>query len=312
MIRRLAIFLQLLTCYPIYALAAENDTIEVDSVALWMQQIESSLNYEYGTIELHGNAKLKVPNGFKYLNTPQSVYVLSELWGNPADSSVLGVLVPDDRGVMGDDAWLFTISYDPMGYVDDEDAQDIDYDELLKEQQKEIRESNAQRVELGYPPIEFVGWAAHPYYDNKKKVLHWAKELRFGTDSLTTLNYNLRILGRKGVFMLNAVATINQLSEVDQQVPLVLQSVEFEKGFTYFDFDPDVDEVAAWTIGGLVAGKILAKSGVLVLLLKFWKFILVGIAAAGGAILNLFKKKKQVSDPVIESDDSDDNKELKA
>ena len=43
---------------------------------------------------------------------------------------------------------------------------------------------------------------------------------------------------------------------------------------TYSEFNPDIDTVAAYGIGGLIAGKVLAKAGVLaaglVLLKKFW------------------------------------------
>ena len=31
----------------------------------------------------------------------------------------------------------------------------------------------------------------------EKKVLHWAKEIKFGETDGTTLNYNVRILGQK-------------------------------------------------------------------------------------------------------------------
>lgn len=79
-----------------------------------------------------------------------------------------------------------------MGYVEDDDANSINYDDLLKTNQEE----NQQRINEGYSPIQLIGWAAKPFYDNNKKVLHWAKELNFGGDSLNTLNYNLRILGR--------------------------------------------------------------------------------------------------------------------
>jgi uncharacterized membrane-anchored protein len=118
-------------------------------------------------------------------------------------------------------------------------------------------------------------------------VLHWAKELRFGEDSLNTLNYNLRILGRKGVFVVNAIATMSDLPEVKSNIDNVLGSIEYKEGQKYADFDPELDEVAAWTIGGLVAGKLLAKAGFFVLFLKFWAF-----AGAGGALWNYFKKKK--------------------
>jgi len=183
-----------------------------------------------------------------------------------------------------------------MGYVKDDDADDIDYDDLLKEQQKEFEDENPQRVKDGYSTIKFIGWASTPFYDKDKKVLHWAKELKFGDDSLSTLNYNLRVLGRKGVFMLNAVASLSEMDEVKASIGKVISSVEFNDGDKYANFNPDVDNVAAWTIGGLVAGKILAKVGFFAIIVKFWKLIALGVAGAGAAIFKFFKKKKDDDD----------------
>lgn len=267
---------------------------EIDSTQLQINEIEQSLIYKTGIIELEsGNATLKVPAGFRYLDKTQSIYVLTDLWGNPADSSILGMLVPENRGVLETNSWVFTISFDEIGYVKDDDADDIDYDDLLKEQQKEFKEANPERIKQGFLPIEFIGWASSPYYDKNKKILHWAKELKFGQDSLNTLNYNLRVLGRKGIFMLNAVASMSELPEVKSNIDKVIGSVEFKDGHKYSDFLPDVDNVAAWTIGGLVAGKILAKAGFFVLLAKFWKLIALAIAGAGGGILKYFKGRKK-------------------
>jgi uncharacterized membrane-anchored protein len=267
----------------------------VDSTEIRMEQIESSLDYKTGNIELpEGDATITVPKGFKFLGKEQSNYLLRDIWANEPDSSILGMLVSEEGIYSG---VIYTVSYDPMGYVKDEDAGDINYDELLTEQQQETRDANPERVRLGYEPIEFVGWAANPYYDADKKVLHWAKELKFGQDSINTLNYNLRILGRKGVFMLNAISTIDQLPEVNLHVNDVLSSVTFKAGSTYFDFDPDVDEVAAWTVGGLVAGKILAKVGFFALFLKFWKVIGLALVAFGGGIWKFITGKRDKKNP---------------
>lgn len=267
---------------------------QVDSAQMQIDEIENSLKYETGTIELPAcKAKLKVPEGFRYLDAKQSQYVLSDLWGNPADNTILGLLVPADRGVLAPNSWVFTISFDEIGYVKDDDAEDIDYDDLLEEMQKETKDANVERQKLGYAPIELVGWASKPYYDKNKKVLHWAKELKFGTDSLGTLNYNLRVLGKDGVIVLNAVATMQELKDVKPNIDKVLTSVQFEKGNTYLDFDPKVDKVAAWTIGGLVAGKVLAKVGLFAFIAKFSKLIILGVIAAAGAVWNFMRGRKK-------------------
>jgi hypothetical protein len=55
----------------------EDNQTQIDS-------IEKSFHYEHGTINLkNGVAKIKIPNGFKYLNTEQAEKVLVDLWGNP-------------------------------------------------------------------------------------------------------------------------------------------------------------------------------------------------------------------------------------
>jgi uncharacterized membrane-anchored protein len=209
-------------------------------------QLESQLKYEKGTINLlSGNAKLIVPKGFGYLNGKQAQYVLKDLWGNPEDKNILGALVPDGKGVLSEGSWLFTITYDDMGYVKDDDAKDVDYDDLLKEIQEDFKTNNPERVKLGYPEMTLEGWASKPFYDEDKKVLHWAKEIKFGKDSINTLNYDLRVLGRRGVFVLQAVASIKELPEVKANIKNVISSVQFNDGDQYSDFDSSTDDVAA-------------------------------------------------------------------
>jgi uncharacterized membrane-anchored protein len=152
------------------------------------------------------------------------------------------------------------------------------------------------RIAQGFESIVLVGWASSPYYDKDKKTLHWAKEYRFGGTEQSTLNYNLRILGRKGVVMMNAVASMPQLEDVKNSANKVISSVTFNEGHRYSDFNPDVDEVAAWTVGGLVAGKVLAKVGFFAGLLKFWKVIAIGLAAAGTAIWRFFNRNKETTE----------------
>jgi uncharacterized membrane-anchored protein len=163
----------------------------------------------------------------------------------------------------------------------------LDYDDLLEEMQEDIKESNPQRTAQGYPTMELVGWASTPYYDQENKKLHWAKELKFEDTEVNTLNYNIRVLGRKGYLNLNAIGDINMLEAFNADRDNILHSVEFTPGNRYSDFNPDIDKVAAYGIGGLIAGKILAKAGFFALILKFWKFIAIGAVA----LFSGFRKK---------------------
>lgn len=279
-----------------------------DSLEIYQEQMEHLVDsvrkvqkFETGLIKLHGGkAEIKVPQGFKFLNQEQSKSVITELWGNPPSSAenVLGIIFPEDADAFTEGSYVFVVEFDEMGYVKDDDAEKINYDDMLKNMQSEEKETNAERVKNGYSTLHFVGWAQKPYYDKDKKVLHWAKEIKFGdSEGPNTLNYDVRVLGRHGVLSLNAVCTMDELPLVKANIDKVLNMASFTEGNTYSDFDPKIDNVAAWTIGGLVAGKILAKAGIFAILLKFlaagWKFIAIGFVAFIGYLKNLFSRKKK-------------------
>ena len=262
--------------FPVFLLFAiqQGYSQEVDSVQLFLDNVEANLDYQQGKIELaNGIGSIDVPKNFRFLNGKQSAYILSEIWGNPMDSTTLGMLIPAGKKITVADSWGFIVTYEEMGYVEDEDADDIDYTELLEGMRADMEAGNASRAAEGYEPITLIGWAADPFYDSDRKVLHWAKELKFGESEHNTLNYNVRILGRKGVLVLNAVGNMNQLEDVKTKIPSVMSSFAYADGNKYADFDPEVDEIAAWTIGSLVAGKVLAKAGIFALLLKNIKFL---------------------------------------
>ena len=268
--------------------AADSMAVRMAAFKAYSDSINTTLHYQQGHIVLPGGiGELTVPNGFRYLDSAQSRRVLTQLWGNPK-SETLGMLFPASRGPLDDQAWAYSISYDPMGYVKDDDADDIDYSELLEEMQNDTQEANKEREAAGFDPFYLLGWAANPYYDKTTHALHWAKSLRFGSSPDTTLNYNVRLLGRKGVLVLNAIGEPAQLPEIKASIPGLLSGVTFARGQQYVDFDADIDEVAAYSIGGLVAGKVLAKVGLFALVLKFWKLGLLALAGAWAGVKRFF------------------------
>ncbi|RAJ77369.1 putative membrane-anchored protein [Chitinophaga dinghuensis] len=284
------------------------DSLEYEraQVKLLVDSIRKAQKYEIGNIKLPGGkAEIKVPAGFKYLNKEQSIFVLTKLWGNPESNAenMLGMIFPENSDPFSDSSFVFVVAYEEVGYIKDDDAEKINYDDLMKDMQKDEKEVNEARQKEGYAPIHLIGWAQPPFYDKQNKVLHWAKEIHFGDqEGPNTLNYQIRILGRHGILSLNAVCTMRELPLVKANIDKVLHMATFTEGNTYFDFDPKIDKVAAWTIGGLVAGKILAKVGLFAFLAKFlvagWKFILLGLAALGGFIKKMLGRKK-AEEPVV-------------
>ena len=65
--------------------------------------------------------------------------------------------------------------------------------------------------------------------------------------------------------------------------------MSFAKGQQYTDYNAGIDEVAAYTIGGLVAGKVLAKVGFFAIILKFWKLGFLALGGAWAAIKRLLR-----------------------
>ncbi len=271
-----------------------SDSLLMEILNFQKDSIENALNYQTGQIELgDGLASISVPEGYKYLDAEQSNYVLTELWGNPP-SETMGMLFPKDISPISDNfTYAIDISYSDEGHIKDDDAKDLDYSDLLEEMQGDAQMANDQRRELGYPAVELVGWAAPPFYDEANKKLHWAKELAFeGEEGVAnTLNYNIRVLGRSGFLTLNAIGEMTILPQVQNDIDGILTSVNFNSGHQYSDFDPSIDKVAAYGIGGLIAGKVLAKAGFFALLLKFWKFIVVGVVAFFAFIKRIFAGK---------------------
>ncbi|MCP5022504.1 MAG: DUF2167 domain-containing protein [bacterium] len=142
-----------------------------------------------------------------------------------------------------------------------------------------------------------MGWAEAPRYDSVDKKLYWAKDLLFDDENgVHTLNYDVRIPGRKGTLVMTAVSNLEHLSDVAQGCKLILGDTEFNEGHAYSDFKPGMDKVAAYGIGGLIAGKLALKAGffkvILIFLAKFWELILVAVVAIGGALRKVLSGRK--------------------
>ncbi|MFZ1527220.1 MAG: DUF2167 domain-containing protein [Ferruginibacter sp.] len=282
--------------------AGPDDSLTNELIAQFklIDSVNKAMNWQHNTVMIsNGAIKLNVPKGFKFLNAEQSKYILHDIWGNPPRPDVLGMIFPDKGGPYADSSYAFILSYEETGYVKDKEANKIDYDEMLEDIKKSEPEANKERLQQGYDAIHVIGWAHKPYYDEQKKVLHWAKELKFGSDEATTLNYDVRVLGRKGILSMNAIASMSELPLVKASINDVLQIAEFTEGNRYADFNSNTDKVAEYGVGALVAGGVLAKTGVLGAIGKFlvaaWKFILIGVVAAAAAVKKFFTGKDKSS-----------------
>ena len=285
------------------AALAVSTLVTVASAQSTLEEFEAKLGYQTGKITLRsGLATLDLPPAFRFLGPEGSKRLLEEGWGNPPGSAdgVLGMLVPADVSPLSDSGWAVVITYDEDGYVDDKGAESIDYTKLLKEMQEGLGEENKVRRKEGYEPVTLLGWAEPPSYNAATHKLYWAKELQFGDSPGHTLNYNVRVLGRRGVLVLNAVAAMPQLPAIQTSMNTVISFVDFGEGHRYSDYVPGSDKLATYGIAALVAGTVAAKSGlfkVLLTALLAAKKLLVVIFLAASAFLRRLWARFRGEDP---------------
>jgi uncharacterized membrane-anchored protein len=240
----------------------------------------SSLHWQTGTISLKdGLAQMNLGDSFHFLGSDDARKVLHQIWNNPDDPNVLGLLFPKDDGPLDDAGYAVTVEYEDGGYVKDDDADKIDYAALLKTMQTAVHDANDERVKEGYETMELVGWAQPPHYDKTTHKLYWAKEFKFGNSPDHVLNYDLRILGRHGTLVLTVLGDMQSLPEINADVPKILSVVDFQPGNTYAEFDPKIDKVAEYGLAGLIAGGALAGAAKLGLLGAAFKWIIAAVIA---------------------------------
>jgi uncharacterized membrane-anchored protein len=260
----------------------------------------AALNFLDGTQTIESaDAVLALDEQFRFLAQADARRVLEEFWGNPPDDTVLGLVVPAAVRLDQPDSWVAVVTYSEDGYVSDADAHAIDYDAMLRDMKEGAVEENEMRREAGYPTVELVGWASPPRYDAANKKLHWAKELAFEGDDGHTVNYDVRVLGRRGYLSLNAIGNVEQLAAMQAGMERLIPQVEFVAGERYADFDASTDKVAAYGLAALVGGTLAAKTGLLGKLLAMLiaaKKIVIPLAIGAVALLvRLFKRKSPSS-----------------
>ena len=231
-------------------------------------------------------ATLHVPAEVMYIDEANSKKFL-QLTGNLPDPGNFIVLSRKDD-------WWATFSFDPIGYVKDDEK--IDADALLKQMQENDGPSNEQRRKLGLGELHLDGWYVPPHYDSVTKRLEWG--LKLHSDKGVTLNYTIRLLGRTGVMDATLVSNPQSLDADVKSFKEVLNGFDFNSGERYSEFRAG-DHVAEIGLGALVLGgaaAVAAKKGFFTVILGFlaaaWKFILAAVAAAAVKLRSLFSKKE--------------------
>ena len=239
------------------------------------------------TAHLGGVAEVEVPVGHIFFDG-KTTRAMMEAAGEPVGGNEVGFLTPTNRG------WAVYFQFDDTGFVKDDDKDKLDANKLLKSIKKGNDDGNAYRKEHGNPPLEIVGWEQEPRYDTNTHNLTWA--IRATCEGEQIVNYNTRLLGRKGVMEVILVCDPADLSKHLPEFTALLAGYKYTAGETYAEYKPG-DKLAKYGLGALVLGGAAvgaAKLGLFawlaVFLKKGFKLVIIAVVAIGALFKKVFAK----------------------
>ena len=232
--------------------------------------------YGPGVAPLKQTAEIKLPSGYKFADGETTQRLLKAA-GEPTTGRELGMMMPED----GD--WTVFFEFSDEGYVKDDDKDKLDPDKLLKANKKGNDYANQQRKKMGTPSLDIVGWEQKPAYDPETHNLQWA--IRAESEGRPIINYNTRLLGRKGVMEVVLVCKPEALGEIVPTFKSLLADYSFKTGERYAEYKPG-DKLAKYGLAALVTGgavAVAAKTGFLAVIVAFFKkgakLIIIGVIA---------------------------------
>ena len=251
-------------------------------------------------------AVVKLPKEFRFVEPERAIAFLKEQ--GSSGEGVLGIIAPRKDSP---DMYFIVCRYEDCGYVTEDDADKINANDLLNTFKEANKEQNEERIAQKIQPYYVGGWAEKPRYDKASHQMIWAievKEVDSADAPADTINYNTRMLGRRGVLSMNLVVSPKELELGKQKVATLLQNVKFNKGQTYAEYVAGTDKAAGYGLAGLILGggamAAAAKFGVfgalwkwgLGILLVLKKFIIIGIVGVAALVSKLFKGKGKGSE----------------
>lgn len=228
--------------------------------------------------ELREFAEIQVPEGYMMTGAKGTREIL-EAMGNPSGQSELGFFAPTNL------SWFVVFSFEDSGYVKDDDKDKLDADKILKTIRSGTEQSNEYRKERGIPPLNIVGWEYPPKYDETTHNLEWA--IRAESEGEPILNYNVRILGRRGVMEANLVIEPAKLGATLPIFRDLLKGYSYKAGQTYAEYR-DGDKLAQYGLAALITGGAAAvalKTGLFGTILLFFKKAYKLVVAAVVAVV---------------------------
>jgi uncharacterized membrane-anchored protein len=235
------------------------------------------------------HAQIDLPAGMNLLEQAQAQELMRKI-GNDTGGVVAVILPPIGSG----SSWMVVIGASDVGYVSDDDADELDAATMLEQFKQGTLEQNKKRVAVGVPELFIDDWSERPHYEPATHHLVWG--LNAHDSESKVVNFFTRFLGRLGFLSVNLIDDPATIEASKVQALSVLTALRFETGSRYEDHaSSDQDSgigLKALVLGG--AGVVIAKkTGILVAIAIFLKKGLVVILVAiGGFFRWLFRRKK--------------------
>jgi uncharacterized membrane-anchored protein len=245
------------------------------------------------TANIGSHARIEVPEGYVFTDGPGSRTVL-EAMGNIPDGTELGLFAPTNL------EWFAIFDFSDEGYVKDDDKDKLDADKMLKAIQKGNEAANAERKKRGWPVLRVTGWEQKPAYDSETHNLGWA--IRVESENGQSVNYNTRLLGRKGIMSVNLVVDPEKLAVTLPEFKQLLTKYDYNPGQRYAEYKQG-DKLAKYGLTALVVGGAAAGAAKLGLfgalaafLKKGWKLVVIGVVAIGAFFKRLILGRDKTTD----------------
>jgi uncharacterized membrane-anchored protein len=240
-------------------------------------------------VQLQDIAQIDVPAGYEFIDGKRTRALL-KAEGEPVSGRELGLLSP----ISTNEQWSVMFEFDNSGYVKDDEKNQLDADKLLASIKRGTEQANKERVRNGNPPLVIVGWEQPPKYDEATHNLEWA--IRATTGDQAILNYNTRLLGRKGVMEVVLIVDADKLPQTLPAFRSLLANYSFQTGQNYAEYRPG-DKVAKYGLAALIltGGAVgAAKLGLFAWLAVFFKkglkFIIIAVVAIIASIKKVLAK----------------------
>src|SRR5215471_12358664 len=239
-------------------------------------------------------ASIDLPAGCVFIDGDGTRALLKQE-GEPISGAEVGFIRSTNEN------WSVMFDFSEIGYVKDDEKDKLDANKLLESIKRGTEEANKERERAGNPPLIVVGWEVPPKYDSETHNLEWA--VRATSAGRPLLNYNTRLLGRKGVMEVVLIVDPDKLPDTLPVFRNLLAGYSFSTGQTYAEYRPG-DKIAKYGLAALILGGAAvgaAKLGLLGPLLLFlkkaWKLVVVAVAAVAASLkktmARLFGRKDQ-------------------